>query len=87
MINIQDIKQETVHDPAEETQRWMWCQRCQRCYAEGEHRLVKGIKLCPYEECLGLIFIDGWPWSRIQKTYINDYPKIPEREIIYPNSL
>jgi hypothetical protein len=65
------------------TQNWMWCQRCQRCYQEGEYRLVKGIKLCPYDECIGLIMINSFPWSGIQKMYPHKYPAIPERGVIY----
>lgn len=67
-------------------EKWMWCKRCQRCYLDGEFRIMKGINLCPYNNCLGLIEIDGWPWSRILKI-APDYPEIPERNIIYPDVL
>ncbi len=66
-------------------EKWMWCKRCHRCYLDGEFRTVKGIKLCPYNNCLGLIEIDGWPWSRVLKGYAHVYPEIPERNVIYPN--
>jgi hypothetical protein len=82
-----DSEQTNSSDEVGGTEKWMWCQFCQKCFHHGEHRLVKGIQLCPYDECMGLIFINSWPWSRIQKIYPNDYPEIPERDVIYPNSL
>lgn len=69
------------------TEKWIWCQRCYRCYLAGEFRSVKGIQLCPYADCMGLIGIDGWPWSRILREYPKDYPPVPERGVIYPKVL
>jgi hypothetical protein len=79
-----DVKHEADGTGGEE--KWIWCQRCQRCYCEGEFRLIKGIKLCPYNGCMGLTVINGWPWSRIQKTH-PDYPKTPERDAIYESNV
>lgn len=69
------------------TEKWIWCQRCSRCYLDGEFRLSKGIKLCPYADCIGLIEIDGWPWLRILKEYPKEYPPIPERGVVYTKIL
>jgi len=70
-------------DIRHDAEKWIWCQRCQRCYQEGEFRLVKGIKLCPYNDCMGLIDYDGLPWSRIQRMHSQNCPKTPKRDTVY----
>jgi hypothetical protein len=66
-------------------EKWTWCQCCERCYLIGEFRLLNGIKLCPYKDCMGLMDIDEFPWAEIQKRHPHDYPRIPQRGMVYPN--
>ena len=74
-----------INDSAADAQPWMWCQICHRCYQDGEYRMIKGIKMCPYEKCTGLILINGWPWPSVRKMYPHLYPEIPQRGIAYPS--
>lgn len=85
---VKDVAEQTnLGVEAVETGKWMWCQVCHRCYHYGEYRTVKGIQLCPYDGCMGVIFVNSWPWSRVQKMYADTYPEIPERNVVYPGSV
>lgn len=62
---------------------WKWCLHCNRCYKSGEFRLCcEGDRHCPYEDCTGFAFLDGWNWAVVQKANPH-YPKIPERNRLY----
>ena len=62
---------------------YQWCLHCERTYKNGEHRLVDGLMMCPYEDCDGDVFMDSWSWSSIQEKH-QDYPKIPKKGKVYP---
>lgn len=84
MINdLFSTKYRHLSDDYAEIHQWMWCRRCHRCYQDGEYRLVKGIKVCPYEKCTGLVLIDSCPWSKVQHENPDQYPQIPMRSIPY----
>lgn len=62
--------------------KWRWCLHCERCYKVGEHR--KGDSdACPYDDCNGSIFMDGWPWEQIRQNH-PEYPAEPVRGQAYP---
>jgi len=59
-----------------------WCLHCERTYKRGEFRFVDGGEFCPYEDCDGHIFVDGWPWVKVRKAN-PQYPEIPEPGKVY----
>jgi len=69
---------------------YKWCLHCQRAYSVGnfkydeyeipEDDMVK--LLCPYEDCDGDYWIDGWPWSEVSRE--NNYGEVPELGVVYP---
>ena len=64
-------------------EEYKWCLHCERAYKKGEHRLINGLKMCPYNGCNGDTVIDAWDWSKIQKEH-RDYPEVPEIGKVYP---
>ncbi len=62
---------------------WFWCLHCERCYKAGEHRYMKGIRWCPYEDCDGDVVLDAWPWDFVRESH-PEYPEEPVREHEYP---
>ncbi len=62
---------------------YIWCLHCERTYKRGEHRLVGGLKMCPYEGCDGDTFLDAWDWAKIQGAN-PEYPKTPVEGTVYP---
>jgi hypothetical protein len=62
--------------------KYKWCLHCERVYEDGKYRLINGLKYCPYDDCDGDTFLDGWDWEKIRS--VNDYPVRPEKNIVYP---
>ena len=62
---------------------YLWCLHCERAYKYGEFREIKGLQMCPYDDCDGDTVLDSWEWERI--TDANpEYPETPERNKEYP---
>ena len=62
---------------------WLWCLHCERVYKAGEFRDIKGLQMCPYDDCNGDTVLDAWKWERISEIH-PEYLEIPNRETIYP---
>jgi len=75
---------------------YKWCLHCERTYHWTECRyekmepfIVNHVKyepefyLCPYEDCNGGYYGDGWDWENIRESH-PEYPEIPERNKVYP---
>jgi hypothetical protein len=62
---------------------WIWCLHCERCYKAGEYRVVKGLQMCPYDDCNGDTVLDAHAWEGIRSMHL-DYPEVPERGKEYP---
>lgn len=61
---------------------YLWCLHCERIYLRGEYRDEDGFQMCPYDDCDGSTVLDGWDWEEIRDDH-PEYPKIPERGIVY----
>ncbi|HAC15274.1 MAG TPA: hypothetical protein DCE78_04935 [Bacteroidetes bacterium] len=74
-------------DRKEKENGFKWCLHCNRAYLIGNFRYNKHdldetvAMLCPYDDCDGDYWMDGWGWSDI--AHSNDYPSIPETGKIY----
>jgi hypothetical protein len=79
-VPLADESDESIDDGKSEHQ---WCLHCERAYKRGKHRLVDGLKLCPYKDCDGDTVMDGWPWPQVREGH-PDYPEIPEKGKCYP---
>lgn len=62
---------------------YLWCLHCQRAYRRGQYRLVRGLQMCPYEDCNGDTVLDAWDWAQIRDAH-PEYPEIPEPGVVYP---
>jgi hypothetical protein len=65
---------------------WVWCLHCQRCYQVGEFREIRGLQMCPYDDCGGDTVVDAWSW--LPREYSEgvrrpDWPEVPERGVFY----
>lgn len=68
----------------DKTKKWRWCLHCERCYEQGEFRLIDGLKFCPYENCDGDVFFDGQPWGQVREQNKKmNWPVIPEKNKEY----
>lgn len=56
---------------------------CERAYKHGEHRMVNGIAMCPYPDCNGDVFSDGWDWDHFREP-LPQYPAVPAHGVKYP---
>jgi len=65
------------------TSAYRWCLHCERAYKRGEHRMIGGLKMCPYDGCGGDTVIDSWSWPNVREGH-PDYPSIPEIGKTYP---
>ena len=65
------------------TSEYQWCLHCERAYKRGEHRLIDGLEMCPYEDCDGDTVLDGWAWPSVREGH-SDYPEVPECGKVYP---
>lgn len=66
-----------------EIRRYKWCLHCERTYIAGVHRLIGGLKMCPYEGCDGDTVIDSWAWNKVRLEN-PAYPAVPEWGVMYP---
>lgn len=84
MIHSHDIEDESDEDEEDEnTSEYQWCLHCERAYRKGEHRMVGDIPMCPYQDCNGDVFMDGWDWDKFREP-LPQYPEIPEFGVKYP---
>ena len=65
------------------TSEYQWCLHCERAYKRGEHRLIDGLRMCPYDGCNGDTVLDGWYWPSVRENH-SDYPNVPEIGKTYP---
>ncbi len=72
-----------IDNPWHKNSVFFWCLHCERAYRRGECREIEGLQMCPYEECDGDTFCDGWPWEKIREANPH-YPVIPEEGTHYP---
>jgi hypothetical protein len=70
-------------DDFEPPDKWFWCLHCQRCYQAWELQWCDecGFVHCPYADCDGAAFIDGWDWQR--DFFPRGFPETPTRGKIY----
>ena len=61
---------------------YLWCLHCERAYKRGMYRVVRGLQLCPYDDCDGDTVTDAWDWQKICDGH-PDYPEIPEEGEVY----
>lgn len=74
----------TIQIHAQKTQSgWLWCLHCERAYRHGEYRLIKGLQMCPYDDCNGDTVMDGWSWDD-HKPDIDHWPDMPKKNVHYP---
>jgi hypothetical protein len=64
------------------TSEYQWCLHCERAYKRGEHRLIDGLEMCPYDGCDGDTVMDGWSWSSVRGSH-PEYPEVPEKGKVY----
>ncbi|MFD2256886.1 hypothetical protein ACFSSA_09375 [Luteolibacter algae] len=84
MIHAHDSENESDEDEEDEnTSEYQWCMHCERAYRRGEHRMVGDIPMCPYPDCDGDIFMDGWDWDQFREP-LPQYPEVPEHGVKYP---
>ncbi len=83
--DIEDLSDEDEEEDEDDEPRsdYQWCMHCERAYKRGEHRMVGGIRMCPYPGCGGDVFSDGWDWDRFREP-LPQYPAVPEFGIKYP---
>ena len=83
--DIEDLSAKNEEDEEDDEQRsdYQWCMHCERAYKRGEHRLIHGLRMCPYEGCNGDVFMDGWDWDTFREP-LPQYPVIPEHGTKYP---
>jgi len=84
MIRPHDIDNLSDEDEEEESRSdYQWCLHCERAYKRGEHRMVNGLRMCPYQGCHGDAVYDGWDWDRFREP-LPQYPAVPEFGVKYP---
>lgn len=81
MIRLQDT--EDAYDWEEPCSDYQWCLHCERTYKRGEHRMIHGLRMCPYSGCDGDTVMDGWDWDQL-RSQLPQYPAIPEPGVKYP---
>lgn len=60
-----------------QTGMFRWCLHCERTYRWDRYRVDEnGLRACPYPDCDGTVFADGWPWSEFRKGN-RGYPMVP----------
>jgi hypothetical protein len=65
-----------------------WCLRCERVYKVGSFKYdandsnEKPRMYCPYNDCDGDYWIDGWEWLHVAA--LNNYPSTPQLGEKYP---
>jgi len=80
---IEPLEPEQDEDLDDGTSEYQWCIRCERAYKQGEHRLMDGLMMCPYEDCDGDTVMDGWLWPSVRQDH-PEYPEVPEMGKVYP---
>lgn len=74
------IRSETIEgDWQEKPAAWVWCLHCERCYQVGA--AVAGD--CPYPDCNGSLFFDGWEYARLQRQAHPEWPRVPVLGVVY----
>jgi hypothetical protein len=82
---IEDLSDEDEEEDEDDGPRsdYQWCHHCERAYKRGEHRMINGLRMCPYQGCNGDAVYDGWDWDRFREP-LPQYPSVPEFGIKYP---
>lgn len=63
---------------------FLWCLHCERTYRRGDCSVDdEGVQWCPYDDCDGGVFMDGWTWQSVRNNH-PEYPVIPEEGVRYP---
>jgi len=97
MLDIKPLTSDiSIIEKEEGTSDYKWCLHCERTYHWTEFRhekvepfIVNHVKyepefyLCPYPDCNGGYYSDGWDWETIRE-YHPQYPKVPEKGTKYP---
>ncbi len=61
-----------------ESEDWLWCNKCHRCYKAFEFRALKDKRriflLCHYMDCNGDLPLDSRTWTKL----IVEHPGLPQ---------
>lgn len=55
---------------------YLWCLHCERTYLRGAFRKIRGLQMCPYNDCDGDTVFDAVPWGSIRSAN-PEYSVIP----------
>jgi len=80
---VKSMEPEESDSTDEGTSEYQWCLHCERAYKRGEHRMIHGLRMCPYDDCDGDTVLDGWSWPEVREGH-PDYPEVPVISKTYP---